>query len=61
MAIYLDIFNLIINKKAITEKYIGGLERFREDFDIPASEINHEDGLRFLKKNSCCQSNNIYS
>ena len=47
MAIYLDIYNLVINKKAITEKYIGGLDRFREDYNIPASEINHEDGRLF--------------
>lgn len=47
MAIYLDIFNLVINKKAITEKYIGGLERFRKDYNIPSSEINHEDGQLF--------------
>lgn len=43
----MDIFNLVINKKAITEKYVGGLDRFREDFDIPSSEINHEDGYLF--------------
>ncbi|MBK7095067.1 MAG: hypothetical protein IPH57_08480 [Saprospiraceae bacterium] len=47
MAIYLDIYNLIINKKAITEKYIDGLERFREDYIIQSSEINHEDGQLF--------------
>lgn len=47
MAIYLDICNLIIDKKAIIERYNGGLERFREKYDIPASEINQEDAHLF--------------
>jgi hypothetical protein len=31
MAIYLRNFNLIINKKAVIEKYAGGTEQFRKD------------------------------
>ena len=47
MPVYLHIFNLIINKKAVTDKYFGGLEQFRKDYDIPESEINQEDGQLF--------------
>jgi hypothetical protein len=47
MAVYLNIFNLIIDKKAICDKYSGGLNKFRKDYDIPASLINQEDGQVF--------------
>ena len=47
MPVYLHIFNLIINKKAITDKYFGGLGQFRKDYDIPESEINQEVGELF--------------
>jgi hypothetical protein len=47
MAIYLRNFNLIINKKAVIEKYAGGIEQFRKDYNIPASEINEEDDELF--------------
>ena len=47
MAIYLRNFNLIINKKAVFEKYAGGIEQFRMDHNIPASEINVEDDESF--------------
>jgi len=47
MPVYLHIANLIISKKAVQEKYIGGLEKFREDYKIKTSEINQEDGQLF--------------
>ncbi|MFZ1703997.1 MAG: hypothetical protein WAT79_06600 [Saprospiraceae bacterium] len=47
MPIYLDIFTLIVNKSAVTEKYHGGLEQFRQDFEFEGSEINYEDGQLF--------------
>ncbi len=47
MPVYLDIFNLIIDKKAIIEKYSGGIEQFRIDYEIPLSEINQEDDELF--------------
>ena len=47
MPVYLHIFNLIINKKAINEKYAGGVEQFRIDYEIPLSEINQEDDELF--------------
>lgn len=43
MPIYLHIFNLIVNKAAIAQKYNGGLTQFKKDFPIDESEINHED------------------
>jgi len=45
--VYLHISNLIIKKEAIAEKYNGGLEKFRKDYNIPESEINQEDGSLF--------------
>jgi hypothetical protein len=47
MPVYLDIFNLIVNKKAVTEKYSGGINQFRIDYNIPISEINQEDDELF--------------
>jgi hypothetical protein len=47
MPIYLNVFNLIINKTAIYEKYAGGVEQFRIDYGIPLSKINHEDDELF--------------
>ena len=43
MPIYLHIFNLIVNKASIAQKYKGGLTQFKKDFAIDESEINHED------------------
>lgn len=48
MPVYLDIFNLIIDKKAVVQKYSGGIEQFRIDYGIPQSEINQEDDELFL-------------
>lgn len=47
MPIYLHIYNLVIDKKAVAEKYAGGMEQFRMDYDIPSSEINQEDDELF--------------
>jgi len=38
---------LIIDKKAVNEKYTGGVEQFRIDYEIPLSEINQEDDELF--------------
>ena len=43
MPIYLDLFSLIVNKKSVEEKYHGGINQFRVDYNIPASENNDED------------------
>ncbi len=48
MPIFLDIFNLIVDKKAVNEKYAGGIIQFRIDYNIPLSEINKEDDELFL-------------
>ena len=47
MATYVDIYNLIIRKQAVIEKYSGGIEQFRIDYNIPSSEINQEDDELF--------------
>ena len=47
MPVYLHIINLIIDKKAVIQKYSGGIEQFRIDYDIPSSEINQEDDELF--------------
>lgn len=47
MPVYLHIFNLVIDKKAINEKYAGGVEQFRIDYEISLSEINQEDDELF--------------
>jgi hypothetical protein len=41
--VFLHVFNLIVSKKTIAEKYLGGIEQYRLDYNIPASEINQED------------------
>ena len=47
MATYVHIYNLIIRKQAVIEKYSGGIEQFRIDYNIPSSEINQEDDELF--------------
>jgi hypothetical protein len=47
MAIYVHIYNLIIRKHAVIEKYLGGIEQFRIDYNLPSSEINQEDDELF--------------
>lgn len=43
MPVYMHIFNLIINKKAILEKYSGGMETFKKNFQCAESEFFQED------------------
>jgi hypothetical protein len=43
MPVYLHVFNLIVSKKTIAEKYLGGIEQFRLDYSLSTSEINQED------------------
>jgi len=47
MPVYIFLSNLIITKKAVIEKYAGGLEQFRKDYKIPEWEVNHEDDELF--------------
>jgi hypothetical protein len=47
MPIILDIYNLIVHKKAVIEKYEGGFEQFRIDHKIPNSKVNTEDDELF--------------
>lgn len=44
MAVYLHISNLIVHKKSIAERYIGGIAQFKKEFNFSPSEINQEDG-----------------
>jgi hypothetical protein len=47
MPVYLHLFNLVIDKKAVIRKYTGGIAQFRIDYDILLSEINQEDDELF--------------
>lgn len=47
MPVYIHVYNLIINKKAIQEKYEGGLEQFRIDYKISQTLYNQEDDELF--------------
>ena len=47
MPVYLHVFNLIIDKRAVEQKYPGGIEKFRIDYGIPESEIDQEDDELF--------------
>jgi len=47
MAVYLHIYNLIISKKAVTEKYKGGGFLFRKDYYPSLSGIHQEDDEMF--------------
>lgn len=47
MPIYLHIFNLIVPKKVIAEKYQWGISQFFKDFRFAESEINQEDDELF--------------
>lgn len=53
MALYLHQFNLIVLKESVIQKYDGGLNSFRKDYEISTSEINQEDDRLF----SLCQMN----
>lgn len=48
MPLYLDFFNLIVNKSSVIIKYDGGLAQFKEDYHIGVSEQNSEDNELFL-------------
>lgn len=43
MPVYLDIYNLIIPKTVVCEKYPGGTDGFLDDFNFESFEINQED------------------
>lgn len=47
MPIYIDIFSLVLDKKMIAQKYLGGIDQFRIGYHIPKSEINEEDDELF--------------
>ncbi|MBK7964045.1 MAG: hypothetical protein IPK10_01130 [Bacteroidetes bacterium] len=47
MPIYVDLANLIIEKKTILEKYQGGMEQFRQDYNFGEGSVNQEDDLLF--------------
>lgn len=47
MPIYLHIFNLIVPKKVIAEKYQGGISQFLKDYKFGEFEINQEDDELF--------------
>ena len=43
MPINTDLSQLVFRKSIITEKYIGGLEQFKEDFEFSLGKYNMED------------------
>jgi hypothetical protein len=43
MPVYLDLANLIFDKKLLHQKYRGGCTQFRIDWDTMNSEVNQED------------------
>ena len=43
MPVYLDLANLIFDKKLLDQKYRGGCAQFRIDWDTMNSEVNQED------------------
>ena len=47
MAIYLHVFNFIINKQAVAQKYNGGAEKFRMDHNHGTFGIFQEDDELF--------------
>ena len=47
MPTYIHLANLIIDKKAVISKYIGGLEQFRIDYKIGGENFNQEDDQLF--------------
>ena len=61
MATYVHIYNLIIRKQAVIEKYSGGIEQFRIDYNIPSSEINQEDDELFSLGQMNADQFDVYS
>ncbi|MDB4655519.1 hypothetical protein OAE48_01600 [Flavobacteriales bacterium] len=47
MPVYLHTANLILHKRAVEDRYSGGLEQFRKDFDLSVDSYNQEDDLLF--------------
>jgi hypothetical protein len=47
MPTYIHLSNLIVTKEAIRNKYSGGIEQFRIDFDITGDNYHQEDALLF--------------
>lgn len=47
MPVYLHIYNLIVPKKVIAEKYQGGISQFIKDFRFGEFEIDQEDDELF--------------
>ncbi|MDA9872603.1 hypothetical protein N9C25_00100 [Saprospiraceae bacterium] len=43
MPVYLDLANLVFEKRLLDQKYIGGCDQFRLDWNIVNSEANEED------------------
>ena len=43
MPIYIHLANLIIDKKAVSSKYNGGLAQFRLDYKIGQGSYNQEN------------------
>lgn len=47
MPVYIHMANLILDKKAIVQKYGGGIDQFRLDYSIEGHEVNQEDNELF--------------
>ncbi len=47
MPTYIHLANLIFEKKTIQEKYHGGIEQFRLDYDFSEESVNQEDDVLF--------------
>ncbi|MCO4819437.1 MAG: hypothetical protein KC517_07415 [Bacteroidetes bacterium] len=47
MPIYIDLANMIVDKKIVDKKYDGGCVQFRIDWDIDTGEYNQEDDELF--------------
>lgn len=47
MPIYIHPSNLVITKNTVNEKYTGGVRQFRQDFNIPSSEMHQENNELF--------------
>ena len=43
MPVYLDLANLVFEKRLLDQKYVGGCDQFRLDWNTVNSEANQED------------------
>ena len=57
MPVYIHPANLIINKKAITERYNGGIEQFRKDFGDDNKFFQEDVELFALARMNCDEFN----